>query len=224
MLIALVPMKKSSERVPGKNIRNFAGKPLCCRILETLENCPVVDAVVLNTDSEEIAKLSLGHAKVTLHERPKELMGNDVSMNEIIAWDISHIPDDNAVFLQTHATNPLLTPASIEKALQAYLDGTALGYDSLFSVTPLQTRLYRNDGSPINHDPHKLMNTQELPIVYEENSNLYIFSRESFFKNRSRIGKKSLFFPMDKLEALDIDTESDFVLAETVYKLRHNVS
>ena len=93
-------------------------------------------------------------------------------------------------------------------------------YDSLFSVTPLQTRLFYENGTPINHDPSKLIKTQELPIIYEENSCIYIFSRESFFSNKNRIGKKPIMFPMERLESVDIDDMDDFVFAEHLMEKR----
>ena len=93
-------------------------------------------------------------------------------------------------------------------------------YDSLFSVTELQTRLYNNERNPLNHDPKKLIKTQSLPIVYEENSCFYIYSRKSFVANKNRLGIKPYFYSMDRFEAVDIDEEFDFVLAEKLMQSR----
>jgi CMP-N-acetylneuraminic acid synthetase len=88
-------------------------------------------------------------------------------------------------------------------------------------VTRLQTRLYWEDGSPLNHNPAELLRTQDLPPVFEENSNIYIFSRASFdHAGRMRIGKTPLMFEMDRLEAVDIDEEADFRVAEALFSLR----
>ena len=93
-------------------------------------------------------------------------------------------------------------------------------YDSLFSVTKLQTRLYDQTGEPVNHNPRELLRTQDLPPLFEENSNIYIFSKTSFYAAGSkRIGKKPKMFAMGKLEATDIDEETDFILAETLLKM-----
>ena len=93
-------------------------------------------------------------------------------------------------------------------------------YDSIFSVTRMNTRLYDKDGNPFNHDPEQLLRTQDLDPLFEENSNFYIFTRESFNKaGKKRIGKNPLMFEIDKLEAVDIDEPQDFVIAEVLYGL-----
>ena len=89
-------------------------------------------------------------------------------------------------------------------------------YDSLFTVNPIQTRFYTKKGKPINHNPKKLSPTQELEIMYEENSNLYIFSRKSFLTTFSRIGKNPILFETLATEACDIDTQEDWEIAESI--------
>jgi CMP-N-acetylneuraminic acid synthetase len=97
-------------------------------------------------------------------------------------------------------------------------------HDSLFSVTPLQTRLYWPDGRAINHDPEILLRTQDLPPVYEENSCLYLFTREVLASGGTRIGRRPILFEMDPEEATDIDVEHDFRMAEVLYGMREAAS
>lgn len=218
-LTALMPMKGHSERVPNKNIRPFAGEPLYHHVAKILQKSDYIESIVINTDSEWIAKEAPDlFSKVRIINRPKSIQGDFVSMNDIINHDLSKIPGHH--FLQTHSTNPLLDPETLDLAIQSYFENLDK-YDSLFSVTRLQTRLYWDSGEPVNHDPKKLDRTQDLPPVYEENSNFYIFSRSSF-KNadNNRIGRNPQMFPVHPLEALDIDEESDFQLAETIYHLK----
>ena len=119
-VVALVPMKEHSERVPGKNMRPFAGRPLFHHILDTLENTYAVDKIVVDTDSERIAAEASAHfPKVRVLDRPEELRGDFVSMNKVIAYDISQVLAD--VYLQTHATNPLLRSGTIVEALRGPL-------------------------------------------------------------------------------------------------------
>jgi CMP-N-acetylneuraminic acid synthetase len=220
-IVALLPMMGQSIRVPGKNLKDFAGKPLFTRVLETLVKSPSIDAVVINTDSEEIANLALQFPKVKIHERPEEICGNDVPMNKIIGNDISRMEAD--LYLQTHATNPLLSVESIEKGIEAFKAAKGK-FDSLFTVTKMQTRLYDGQGKAVNHDPNKLINTQDLPPLFEENSNFYLFTKESFFNNgENRLGKNPMMFEINKLESLDIDQPEDFQLAELVYKLKYEI-
>lgn len=216
---ALLFMKQKSERVPGKNMRSFCGKPLFHWILESLSESIYISEILINTDSELIANEASKHFDVTIHMRPDYLLTiNSNEANQIIEYDLS-ITEGN-YFLQTHSTNPLLKTETIDRSIQEFFKSSK--NDSLLSVTPWHSRLFFEDGKPINHDPEKLIKTQKLPIVYEENSNIYIFSREGFFKNKNRVGKSPLLFPITKFEAIDIDEEFDFRFAEYLMKSRNH--
>lgn len=212
-------MKGHSERVPNKNIRPFAGRPLYQWVAQTLQSIDRIQTVLIDTDSEVIAREAPLHfPKVRILVRPPEIRGDLVPMNDIIAHDIEM--SDGEHYLQTHSTNPLLTRGTLEAAIDRYFSELPR-HDSLFSVTRLQTRLYWPSGEPVNHDPAELVRTQDLPPVFEENSNFYLFSRSSFAAaGRKRIGRRPSMFPMDRLDAVDIDEEVDFRLAETLHHLR----
>lgn len=214
-ITALVPMRHESERVPGKNYRQFAGRPLYHHIVESLLECPQIDEVVIDTDSKTILEDAAHHfPQVTMLERPQHLRAGTVPMNDVLLHDVGAISAD--FYLQTHSTNPLLTSATISRAVQLFLDNQPK-HDSLFSVTRMHTRLWDAEGGPINHDPGELIRTQDLAPIFEENSCLYIFSRESLEKYGHRIGKRPLMFEIERLEAWDIDEKADFTLAELLY-------
>jgi len=218
---ALVPMKGHSERVPNKNLRSLCNRPLYHWIILSLQKSHYVKDIAVNTDSQEIAEnIRRNFHMVKIIDRPNEIRGDFVTANTIIAYDLSQLAGEH--FLQTHSTNPLLNTATIDKAIELYF--VNLGkHDSLFTVTRHNTRFYRNDGTPINHDPQELIRTQDLPPIFEENSNLYIFSRESFQQSGNRrIGLKPYLFEMNKLEAVDIDDEDDFLLAELLCQVKLN--
>jgi len=207
-------MKAHSERVPGKNMRQFCGRPLYHWIMDSLNDSEVVDEIIINTDSEEIANDAKKHFDVTIHMRPDYLL--DISSDEayqIMAYDLENV--DGEYFIQSHSTNPLVKKETIRTAVESYFSNID-NYDSLFSVTPLQKRLYDNSFRALNHNPSKLIKTQDLPFVYEENSCIYIFSRNSFMVNKNRIGRNPYLFNMDKFEAVDIDEEYDFTYAEAL--------
>ncbi len=213
---ALVPIKGSSERVHGKNTRNFCGQPLLCRVLATLQLTACISSIVVNTDSSTVEKLARQYDKVVIHERPQHLCGHTISMNSIIAYDLQLLGEGH--YLQTHVTNPMLRAGTVANAISSYMYGLD-NYDSLFSVLSYQSRFYKTDFTPLNHDPAVLLNTQDLAPLYEENSCLYVFSAASFFQNgHNRIGKAPYLFPMSRLESLDIDTEDDFRLAEVAWQ------
>ncbi len=215
-LIALVPMRHHSQRVPGKNYRPLAGKPLFHYIIETLLRVPEIDRIVVDTDSETVMEgLRSTFPQVTVLERPERLRGDAVPMNEILLYDSEQFAAD--FYLQTHSTNPLLRPETVRKAIQTFLASYPT-YDSLFSVTRLQTRLYDQLGRALNHNPAILLQTQDLPPVFEENSCIYLFTRQTLVARRHRIGERPLMFEIPRLEAVDIDEEEDFVLAEALLR------
>ena len=220
-IVALVPMRHHSQRVPGKNYRPLAGKPLFHHIIETLLAVPEINQIVVDTDSDEVIDgLKQHFPSVNIINRPESLRADDVPMNEILIHDTSLFPAD--FYLQTHSTNPLLKPESISKAIQLLLTNYP-NYDSLFSVTRLQTRLYDKDGNALNHNPKELIQTQDLPPVYEENSCIYIFTRENLLAKRHRISDKPLMFAIDADEAWDIDEELDFAICDFLLKRKQDI-
>ncbi len=213
-IIALLPMKANSERVKGKNFRDFCGKPLFKWILDSLLAVKEIDAVVINTDARHIlAEHGLVDTdRVVIRDRKPEICGDFVSMNKVLADDVANVAAD--MYLMTHTTNPFLSAETIRGAISAYRDGVKAGTaDSLFTVDKIQTRFYKGDGTPINHDPNNLVRTQDLEPWYEENSNLYIFNKESFQLTDARIGKKPILFEGPRIESVDIDDQADWDFA-----------
>ena len=205
-------MRHHSQRVPGKNYRPLAGKPLFHHILETLLAIPEIDQVVVDTDSEPVMDSLRQHfPQVTIVNRPKNLRADDVPMNDILLHDTAQVQAD--FYLQTHSTNPLLRPETVSRAIGTFLEAYP-EKDSLFSVTRWQTRLYDQHGTAINHDPSVLIQTQDLPPIYEENSCLYIFTRENLLKRHHRISEHPILFEIDAAEAWDIDEELDFEITD----------
>ncbi len=219
-IVALLPMKAHSARVSGKNFRDFCGKPLFRWILETLLSIEDVDQVVINTDARDIlaAHGLVDTDRVLIRDRKPEICGDFVSMNLVLADDVANVDAD--VYLMTHTTNPFMKAEAVRGALTAFREAQAAGRaDSLFTVNKFQTRFYRADGSPVNHDPNNLIPTQELEPWFEENSNLYIFTRDSFAQTQARIGKQPMMYESAKFESIDIDTPADWDFA--VLAARH---
>jgi len=220
-IAALVPMRHHSERVPGKNYRPFAGQPLYHHIIRSVQACPLISQVVVNTDSPTIIEdLSRCFPNVRVIERPAHLRADTIPMNDILLHDVNKVKAD--FYLQTHSTNPLLRSDTISRAVQLFLENYPT-HDSLFSVTRVQSRLWDSRARAINHDPAILLRTQDLPPVYEENSCLYIFTKEVLEKRHNRIGERPLMFEIDRIESWDIDEEQDFRIAEVLYTEREKL-
>ncbi len=219
-ITALVPMRDKSQRVEGKNYRMLAGKPLYQHILLTLLTCPEIAEIVVDTDSQVIIEgLQKEFSQVRIIVRPDHLRGGETSMNEVLLHDTTQVESD--FYLQTHSTNPLLRAETISRAIQTMLD-LYPDYDSLFSVTRMQTRLWDELGRAINHNPAILLRTQDLPAVYEENSCLYLFTRATLENEHNRIGRRPYMFEIAVGEAWDIDEEIDFKIVDLLMSNQNN--
>jgi len=211
-IVAIIFMKYHSARVPKKNIRHLCGRPLFYWILNELRKSQYINKIIVDTDSKIIEKeIKKYFNDILVYQRPEWLYGDHIVANEILTNILNVF--EGEFFLQTHSTNPLLKVKLIDKAIEQFFGNIKI-YDSLFSVTELKTRVYDLNGKPINHDPDKLIMTQNIEPIYEENSNIYIFSKKSFKKYNNRIGKKPMFFIMKKEDTSDIDEEIDFKWCE----------
>lgn len=217
-IVALVPMRHESERVPGKNFRPLAGKPLYEHIISVLSACPEICEIYVDTDSGTIIEgLQKDYPEVRIIERPEHLRAGEIPMNEVLLHDTAQIKAD--FYLQTHSTNPLLLSETVSRAIQTLFENYPK-YDSLFSVTSLNIRLWDELGRAINHNPSILLRTQDLPPIYEENSCIYIFTRQILESKRNRQGERPMMFEIEAAEALDIDVELDFLIAEFLMQQR----
>ena len=219
---ALLFMKKNSQRLPNKNIRGFHGKPLLCRIISTLLKVNQIEEICIDTDGQVIKDIVIEHfgdQRVTIFDRPKHLRGDHVGANQLISGLLDRVDGD--LFLQTHVTNPLLMSSTIEQAIHKY-KYLPTHYDTVIGATRHQSHFYDYQSQPINHDPLKIERTQDLPPVYEDNHTMYIFSRETF-NNYGRTGLQPYLFEVNKLEAIDIDTHEDWLMAVGVYREMESV-
>jgi CMP-N-acetylneuraminic acid synthetase len=186
-------------------------------MLDTLLAISEIEKIVINTDARDILeRLGIDRLpRVLIRDRRPEICGDFVSMNRVIEDDLAAVQSD--VYLMTHTTNPLLSAVTVRGAIAEFSAALAAGRaDSLFTVNRFQTRFYRADGSAINHDPMNLVRTQDLEPWFEENSNLYLFTRHSFAATGARIGAAPMMFETPRSESADIDDVDGWNMAEAL--------
>jgi len=221
-LVALMPMRHNSERVIGKNYRPFGdGRPLFQHMADVMLACPQIDKIVIDTDSPVIKEqCAEKYSDILVLDRPEHLRDGNIPMNDVLLNDVNQV--DSEFYLQTHSTNPLLTKETLQAAIRTFLDNYPI-YDSLLSVTKVQTRFWDSLSRAINHNPNILLRTQDLPPYFEENSCIYIFEKKTLIERHNRIGNRPYLFEMDPFEAQDIDEEINFDVAEAIFnKTRTN--
>lgn len=218
---AFLPCRKGSERVPRKNIRPFGSYAhgLVEIKLAQLLDCAEIDQVVLSTNDEEIIEYAatLDSARLTIHRRAEHLSSSATSTDDLVG----HARDlvESGHILWTHVTSPFLSAVKYSDIIAAYRKALVDGYDSLMTTTVLHAFLW-NDVGPMTYDRsvEKWPRTQTITPVHEINSAVFLASVEIYDKINDRIGDKPFLCPIDKLIAMDIDWEEDFVVAETLFQ------
>lgn len=211
-ITALLPMRSGSKRVRGKNKRELAGQPLFQHILRTLQSVQAVSKVVVSTDDDEILEHIRQMPKVLCLRRDSALAEDETSMNDVIADCLDRVEGED--FIQVHATSPLVEAKSIQDAINDYYRFASPTGKSLMAVQEIEGRLWSSTMEPMNHNPYVLMPTQNMEKVLLDCSAFYVFSRHEFSKKRSRIYGPPIAKVLSEREALDIDYEWQFELAE----------
>ena len=220
-IYAIIPIKHNSERVTGKNYREFNGKPLFYWIINTVLSSTYIDKIIIDTDSDTIKELVheyFNTERIILYDRPIHLHGGHIATNDLFINVIQSLQLDADYYFQTHTTNPLLKTSTIDNAIETFIEKKKEGYESLFSVKKHHTRFYDKSGNDMNHNRFELIPTQDLDPIYEENSCMYLFTKESILKYNARIAKKAYLYEMTDIESTDIDWPEDFNLAEILHQ------
>jgi len=211
-LVAVVPVRKGSQRVKNKNFKSFCGKNLLIHKIETLKKINQINEIIINTDSDEAIKIAkdLG---VSFKKREEYYASSECSNSEF--W--SHIAEktDSSLIMFTNCTSPLVKEETYTKIISTFEDSRSSN-DSINTVTDIKEYLYLNN-KPINFDPSKALKSQDLPEIVKLNFAVNILSREHMFKKKTVIGNKPLFYKLDDIEGIDIDTNYDFEFAEYLF-------
>lgn len=201
-VVAFVPIKLNSQRLPHKNILPIAGHPLCWHICNSLLKTKGIDEVYVYCSNDEVINyLPKG---VLYKKRNRNLDGNLVKGYEIYQSFINEIDAD--VYVLAHTTSPFIKAESIENALNHVLNGEN---DSAFSAERIQTFAWYK-GKTINYDLNDVPRTQDLEPVWVETSGFFIFKKEIFTEHGRRIGFTPYIQEVLGIEAVDIDEPADY--------------
>jgi CMP-N-acetylneuraminic acid synthetase len=221
-IIAFLPCRKGSVRVPRKNYRPFG--PFEHGLIEIklgqLLACTAIDRVVLSTNDDDIMAVAshLGAGdRLIIHHRAESLSSSATSTDELVAHATDLILPLSVYshILWTHVTSPFVSTSHYEVIVAEYMNGLMEGHDSLMTTTPLYSFLWSNTG-PLNYDRalEKWPRTQTLTPVQEVNSAAFVASASIYAAHGDRIGTHPKLYPLSKLVAMDIDWEEDFLIAE----------
>ena len=212
--LAVVPARGGSKAIPRKNIRLLAGKPLISHILQTLKKCKNLDQIVVTSDSEEIIHIA-EMEKVLVIKRPENLATDATTLDPVIHHAVNylekqmHLSYTNIMTVQP--TSPLLSVHSTEHVIQQFIDQPEI--DSIISVVDDRHLSWTfRDGKYIPLY-EKRINRQYLPPNFRETGG-FLLTRRVHVSETNRLGKNIHLFEIPRLEAIDIDHEVDWWVAE----------
>lgn len=216
--VAFIPIKSVSKRIPGKNFKLFCGYPLYKYIITAAVNSKAFDNVYVDTDSAEIKEFAVRKGAQII-DRPDYMTADDVNGNDLLVCEYETVKNGDYLF-QLFATAPLLKAETIKECVNFLKNNK--DYDSIFTVTEEKGWFWFND-LPINYRPDILPRSQDAKHLLKESTGLYGITKEALLKYKCRIGARPKPFLIPPEEALDIDTEYDFELAQAIgYRLKIN--
>lgn len=212
-LVAVVTVRKGSVRVKNKNFKPFAKKNILIHKIEVLKKVKGLDDIIINTDSIQAIKIAK-QLKVSYFKREKYFASSKCSNSEFWSNVAKHTNSKYIMF--THCTNPLVKEKTYNEFIKIFKKNKNK-FDSFNSVSDVKEFLFLKN-KPINFNPSKTPNSQNLPEIFKLNFAINILLTKQMYKTKTLIGKKPYFFKLDQIEGYDINTPLEFSFAEHLFK------
>ncbi len=222
--IAFIPVRGGSKSIPLKNIKPFCGKPLVCWNIEALEACPLVDEIIVATDSDEIEQVVLAgnYVKTHIYHRSAENACDTASTESVMLEYINQrdkgTKDDvqrDDIFMLVQATSPLTQTCHFAEALQQYAKGE---YDSMLTCVRNKRFFWNADGSSLNYDYRHRPRRQEFEGLLMENGAFYINTVGNILASGNRLSGKIGIYEMPEYTSFEIDEPDDWIIMENLMR------
>lgn len=218
-VVAFLPMRKGSQRVKNKNIKDFAGVKggLTFIKISQLLKVKKIDKIIVSTNDEEVKNiaLSFGNKRIFINDRPDHLASSTTSTDSLIKYVPNII--ENGTVLWTHVTSPFVNEKLYDDMIELYFNNLDKA-DSLMSVTKIQ-KFFWSKEKPINYDKskEKWPRTQTIEPIYEINSGAFMADIEIYKSLNDRVGRRPFLYELSEKQAFDIDWQDDFEIAEILW-------
>ena len=215
---ALIPARAGSQRVKDKNMRTLGEYPLLGRKINQLLSSKV-DGVFLGSDNSKYLEVAEEFGATPILRSEVSCNETITSANEMIADFVARIPDDFDIIIWAHCTNPFLYSRHYDQAIDLIIKSKNT-HDSIISVQKIQNHMWKNETKPSNYNPWDEKHTlaKDIPPVYFQTGGIFAQWSDNMKKNNYFFGNKPKFVLHDQYEAIDIDTEDDFKLAQALVK------
>lgn len=227
-MLAVIPARGGSKGVPGKNIRELAGKPLIAYTIKAACESGIFSKIIVSTDSREIADIAVRYGAEVPFLRPASISGDMTSSDDVILHALDFYEEQGSRFdmvCKLQPTSPLRSSIHLKEAWELFQERQS---DFLISVcecehSPLWAGLVGEDLSldEFISEEVKRACRQNLPVYYRLNGAIYMARTEGFRENKSFFGQNSIAYIMGQKESVDIDSELDFKIAEVIIGMRN---
>ena len=222
-ITALIPARGGSKRLPRKNVKLLAGKPLIAWTIEVAKASKYIDTIIVSTDDIEIKEVSEKYGAKVPFLRPDYLSNDTASSFDVIKHSIQFLKleDENNLIVLLQPTSPLRTAEELDQAIEYFVAKQALGVVSVSECehSPLWSNTLPKNNSMEDFIRPKVKGkrSQDLPKYYRLNGSIYIYKAQSLLKNNSIFSDETVFaFETSAYNSIDIDLEFDFRIAETI--------
>jgi len=224
IVVCVIPARGGSKGLPGKNIKMFCGKPLIAHTIEQARQSKYIDRIIVSTEDEKIAQISLEYGAEVPFMRPMELAGDSSSTVDVLLHAINWLERVEQyafdILLLLHTTTPLRSVEDINKTISLMVEENA---DNVFSVVEAHRNPYFNmveegsDGFVRLVKEGCFSTRQAAPKVYDINASIYVWWKNVLKEGKKIFLKKTKAYVMPKERSIDIDDDLDFRIAEFLW-------
>lgn len=224
-LICIIPARGGSKRIPRKNVKDFLGKPIIAYSIEAALKSEIFDEVMVSTDDKEIAEVALKYGAKVPFLRSEETSNDFATTSDVINEVLDNYKQEGQVFdviCCIYATAPFVTSGKIQRGAKLLEEGK---FDSAFTCTAFSYPVLR--GLVVNNKGRVAMKwpeyrnsrSQDLPQFYHDAGQFYFATTEAFHKANGFWGENTAPIVVSELEVQDLDTPTDWALAEMKFNL-----
>jgi pseudaminic acid cytidylyltransferase len=222
--VAIIPARGGSKRIPGKNIKEFAGKPIIAYSIRAARECGLFDRIIVSTDSERIAEVAKSAGAEVPFVRPPELSDDHTPTAPVLKHAVDCLQEDGGqvdYFCCIYPTAPFIRPGDLQDAFEILCKENA---SEVFTVTTFNFCIFRglkaseNYGYEMIWPENQLVRSQDLPEVLHDAGQFYMFDCGAFLERQKIWDTEARVLKIPRYLVQDIDTQEDWEMAELMYE------
>jgi len=211
-ITAVIPVRSGSSRCYNKNTRPFGNSNLLAIRIKELKKVKGIKEIIVSSNDDEMLQIAKNEGAIA-HRRDEKYCTTQCSGSDMYCAVVEPVKTD--LVLYTHCVSPFISSKTYENIINEFRNN--LDIDSIMTGHELKEYLWK-DNKPLNYEYDNAPPSQNINGYYIPTFGCALVSRNFVLENRNLIGKSPLFYKVDQLEAVDIDTPFDFLTAELLYK------